>query len=108
MTPEARRQLVEEILWEAQKGRSNIHEIIGWDDVGKRVVAELEPRLSDSNPLNLVDVCLRVLDGDREVQPGDLYNVLYLAHQSPVVEFGFAFREKELPKPLAAFEGLYE
>lgn len=106
MTSSERRQLVEEILWEAQKCRSTIIEtcnrLSDFEANPENILGELNPRLAASNQLNLIDVCSRVLDGGREVQPIDLYNVLYLARQEDVLSLGFALRDKELPEPREA------
>jgi hypothetical protein len=59
--------------------------------------------------LNLIDATSAVLKDGRTIRPGDLYNLLYLAHKTPMIPLWWVLMyAKDLPSSLEAMQALAE
>lgn len=76
--------ILRNLLFMAQKSRSNIRENLGDDHVTDLIIDDLEPRLSEDDPLNLVKMITHTLS--RTTENINVYNVLFIAKQSPSIQ----------------------
>lgn len=79
----ARKEYVFKVQNAAIRARSIIRESGDWlAGEPEEAFAEIDPFLF-GQPLNIVDVSARMLEGDREVTPSDVVNINYMVSQSP-------------------------
>lgn len=115
ITQEEAIKLLNELLFAAQKMRSNARESLN-DDTGERVLKELMPTLfreENENTYNTAGALKRYADKAEAmgyVEPGDFYNALFIVSREPALELVWALqgdgKVHTLPKPMDAFSKL--
>ena len=92
-TDDERRSWVATVQWAGMKARSNIMET--YDGDPGRVHKELDPLLWDpEDPLNLLTVTEKMLEGDRIVSYSDVINVSCLISKSILTQAILAAHER--------------
>ena len=113
ITQEEALKMVNEILFAAQKMRSNALESLG-DGTGQRVLEFLMPTLfreEKDGEYNVVGALMRYAnkaEKDGYITKGDFLNMLTIANREPALAIIYALlgEGKELPEPMDGFKRL--